>query len=167
MRAFSRKGARLCIYQMFVWSNLNFLHISQWITFPTQSCLAFIIIIIIIIIKRSRKRNVTAKSRKIRLMGEKETYKYLGILEAATNKEIKIKSKLRKYISDGQENVSKPNLAVESRQRKKKHLGCSPCKDTRGSSWNEQGRPLTNEQEIRKLMTMHNALHPRDDIERL
>ena len=31
---FSRTGAGLCIY------HFNFLHISQWIAFPTQSCLA-------------------------------------------------------------------------------------------------------------------------------
>ena len=37
--SFSRTGARLGIYHLFVWSNLNFLHISQWITLPTQSCL--------------------------------------------------------------------------------------------------------------------------------
>ena len=29
------------MYHLFVWSNLNFLHISQWITLPTQSCLVF------------------------------------------------------------------------------------------------------------------------------
>ena len=38
--AFSRKGAGLCIYHLLVWSNLNFFHISQLITLPTQSCLA-------------------------------------------------------------------------------------------------------------------------------
>ena len=38
--SFSRTGVGLCIYHLFVWSNWNFLHISQWITFPTQSCLA-------------------------------------------------------------------------------------------------------------------------------
>ena len=38
--SFSRTSAGLCIYHLFVWSNLNFLHISQWITLPTQSCLA-------------------------------------------------------------------------------------------------------------------------------
>ena len=38
--AFSRTGAGLCIYHLLVWSNLSFLHISQWITLPTQSCLA-------------------------------------------------------------------------------------------------------------------------------
>ena len=36
---FSRTGAGLCIYHLFVWSNLNLLHISQWITLPTQLCL--------------------------------------------------------------------------------------------------------------------------------
>ena len=38
--SFSRTGAGLCIYHLFVWSNWNFLHISQGITLPTQSCLA-------------------------------------------------------------------------------------------------------------------------------
>ena len=38
--SFSRTGAGLCIYHLFVWSNLNFLHIFQWITLPTQSCQA-------------------------------------------------------------------------------------------------------------------------------
>ena len=37
--SFSRIGAGLCIYHLLVWSNLNFLHISQWITLLTQSCL--------------------------------------------------------------------------------------------------------------------------------
>ena len=37
--SFSRTGAGLCIYHLVVWSNFNFLHISLWITLPTQSCL--------------------------------------------------------------------------------------------------------------------------------
>ena len=37
--SFSWTGAGLCIYHLLVWSNLNFLHISQWITLPTQSYL--------------------------------------------------------------------------------------------------------------------------------
>ena len=36
---FSRTDAGLCIQHLFVWSNLNFLHICQWITLPIQSCL--------------------------------------------------------------------------------------------------------------------------------
>ena len=38
--SFSRTDAGLCIYHLFLWSNWNFLHISQWIFLPTQSCLA-------------------------------------------------------------------------------------------------------------------------------
>ena len=38
--SFSRTGTGLCIYYLLAWSNLNFLHISQWITLPIQSCLA-------------------------------------------------------------------------------------------------------------------------------
>ena len=38
--SFSRTGAGLCIYHLLTLSNLNFLHISQWITLPTESCLA-------------------------------------------------------------------------------------------------------------------------------
>ena len=32
-------AAGLCIYNLLVWSTLNFLHISQWNPWPTQSCL--------------------------------------------------------------------------------------------------------------------------------
>ena len=37
--SFSNTDSELCIYHLFIWSNLNFLHNSQWITMPTQSCL--------------------------------------------------------------------------------------------------------------------------------
>ena len=36
---FSKTDSGLCIYHLLVWSHLNFLHISQWFTLPTQSCL--------------------------------------------------------------------------------------------------------------------------------
>ena len=39
--SFSRTDSGLCMYHLFVWSNFNFLHNSQWITLPTQSCLVF------------------------------------------------------------------------------------------------------------------------------
>ena len=38
--SFSWTYAELCIFYLLVWSNLNFLHISQWITLSIQSCLA-------------------------------------------------------------------------------------------------------------------------------
>ena len=37
--SFSRTDVGSGIYHLFVWSNFNFLHNSQWITLPTQSCL--------------------------------------------------------------------------------------------------------------------------------
>ncbi len=37
--SFSRTDADLCMYHLLIWSNLNFLHISQWIALPIQSCL--------------------------------------------------------------------------------------------------------------------------------
>ena len=36
---FSRTDAGLCILHLFIWSNLNFLHVSWWITLPTQLCI--------------------------------------------------------------------------------------------------------------------------------
>ena len=43
--SFSRTGTGLCIYHLFVWSDLNFLHISLWITLPTQSCLVLYLLL--------------------------------------------------------------------------------------------------------------------------
>ena len=37
--SFSRRDSELCIHHLFVWSNLDFLHISQCITLSTQSWL--------------------------------------------------------------------------------------------------------------------------------
>ena len=36
--SFSWTDDGLCIYHLLVWSNFNFLHISQWITLPNHSC---------------------------------------------------------------------------------------------------------------------------------
>ena len=38
--SFSKTDSGLCIYILLVWSKSNLLYNSQWITFPTQSCLA-------------------------------------------------------------------------------------------------------------------------------
>ena len=36
--SFSRTAARLCVYHLFLWSNSNFLHMSQRITLTTRLC---------------------------------------------------------------------------------------------------------------------------------
>ena len=46
--------------------------------------------------KKNNGRNRTAKSRKIRKLVEKETYKYLGMLEADGIKQVEMKEKLFK-----------------------------------------------------------------------
>ena len=37
--SFFTTDTRFCIYQLFVWTNFNFLDNSQWIALPTQLCL--------------------------------------------------------------------------------------------------------------------------------
>ena len=37
--SFSRRDAVLCMYHLLLWWNFDLLHISQWNTLPTQSCL--------------------------------------------------------------------------------------------------------------------------------
>ena len=46
--SFSRTGAGLCIYHLFVCSNWNSLHVSQYITLPTQSCLALLLLLLLL-----------------------------------------------------------------------------------------------------------------------
>ena len=62
----------------------------------------------------SGKRNMTEGierliQEKIRMLGVKETYKYLGILEADAIKHVEIKKKLKKNTSGERENFWKPN----------------------------------------------------------
>ena len=51
---------------------------------------------------------------KIRMLGEKETYKYLGILEADGIKQSEMKEKNKKSISGEGKNYSKPNHLEET-----------------------------------------------------
>ena len=68
---------------------------------------------------KSWKRDFTDRIKlqnqdKIRTLGKKETYKYLGILEADTIKQEKMKEKLRKNISEEPESYSRQNYIVET-----------------------------------------------------
>ena len=48
---FSRTDSGLCIYHLFVWSKLNFLHNSQWITFFAQ----FSLVLYFFALKKQKK----------------------------------------------------------------------------------------------------------------
>ena len=55
---------------------------------------------------------------KIRTLGENETYKYLGILETDTIKQVDMKEKLRKNISGEIESYSRQNYFPETFSKK-------------------------------------------------
>ena len=55
-----------------------------------------------------------ANQDKIRTLGEKEIYKYLGILEADTIRQVEMKEKLRKNISGEAECYSRRNYVAET-----------------------------------------------------
>ena len=67
------------------------------------------------LIMRSRKRQLTVdrielpNQENIRMLGQKEIYKYLRLLEAGTIKQVEMKEKFKKSFSGKQENYLKPN----------------------------------------------------------
>ena len=103
---------------------------------------------------------------KIRTLAENETYKYLGILETDTIKQVEMKNKIQKDLR---------------RTRKLLEIKLSSRNLIKGiNTWavllirysgpflkwtRDELRQM--EQRTRKLMTIHKALHPRDDVDRL
>ena len=66
------------------------------------------------LVMKSGKRRMTEKielpnQEKIRTLGEKETYKYLGILEADTIKQVEMKEKIKKEYLREPESYSRQN----------------------------------------------------------
>ena len=97
----------------------------------------------------------------IRILGEGVSYKYLGILEVDTIKHSTIREKIIK--STLEKTSQNPALQQKSFQ-KNKHLGSSSYKIARILlKIKEELRHM--DQRTRKLMTIHKALHPRDDID--
>ena len=102
---------------------------------------------------------------KIRKFGEKETYKYLGILEADTIKQVEMKGKIQKeYLRRTRKlletKLSSRNLIKEINTWAVPLVGYSGhfLKWTR-----EELKQM--DQRTRKLMIMHKALHPRDNVD--
>ena len=57
----------------------------------------------------TERKDLPNKEKKNRMLGEKETYKYLGMLEVDTIKQEEMKEKNEKNISRERESYSKPN----------------------------------------------------------
>ena len=104
---------------------------------------------------------------KIRTPGENETYKYLGILEADTIKQVETKDKIQK------EYLRRTRKLLETKASSRNHIKGI---DTLAVPLVRYSRPFLKwtrdefkqmDQRTRKLMTMHKALHHRDDVDRL
>ena len=101
------------------------------------------------------ERNCTTKST----LGEKETYKYLGMLEDATIKLMEMRQNQERVFKENQKATQEKTIAQELYQRDP-YLGCLPRKIFGTILEVGQRRTKTNGSENKKLMTMHMALHP-------
>ena len=125
-----------------------------------------------LLVMKSANRHITdgmelQNHDRIRTLQENETYEYSGILEADTIKQVQMKDTIRK----------------EYLKRTRKLLETRPSSRNLIKGINTWAVPLVRysgpflkwtrdelkqmDQRTRKLMTMHKALHPRDDIDRL
>ena len=103
----------------------------------------------------------------IRTLGKKETYKYLGILEADSIKQQEMKEKLKKVY------LRRARKLLETKLYSRnivKGINTWVVALVRYSGpflkWiREELKQM--DQRTRKLMSLHKALHPRDDVDKL
>ena len=124
------------------------------------------------VVIKSGKRHMTdgmelSNQDKIRKLGENETYKYLGILVADTIKQVEMKDKIQKeYIRRTRKlhETKLPNLNFI------KGINTWAVSLVRYSGpflkWTRDELKQMD-QRTRKQTTMHKALHPRDDVDKL
>ena len=124
------------------------------------------------LIMKSGKRHTTdgielPKQDMIRTLGENDAYKYLGILGADTIKQAQMKEKIQK------EYLRRTRKLLEKKIWSKKLI---KGRNTWAVPLVRYSGPFlksTNDElehigpKTRKLMTMHKALHPRNDVDRL
>ena len=103
----------------------------------------------------------------IRILREKEIYKYLGILETDTIKQVEMKEKIKK------EHLTRTRKLLETKLYSRnlvKGINTWAVLLVRylGLFLKWTGEELKQmDQRTRKLMTLHKALHPRDDVDTL
>ena len=104
---------------------------------------------------------------RIRTLKENETYKYFGILEADTIKQVQMKDLIRK------EYLRRTRKLLETKLSSRnliKGMNTRAVLLVRYSGpflkWTREELKQMD-QRTRKLMTMHKALHPRDDVDRI
>ena len=104
---------------------------------------------------------------RIRTLEENETYKYLGILEADTIKQVQIKDMIRKEYLRRTRKLLETKLSSRN-LIKGINTWAVPLVRYSGPflKWTREELKQMD-QRTRKLMIMHKALHPRDDVDRL
>ena len=119
--------------------------------------------------KKDKRRNRTTKSKRIRTHKEKENYKYLGIFEVHTIKQAEMKEKNKKRVSQTNVKASQNQQQLSSRNLMKEinTLSISLVKYLVPFLKGTRKELRQIDQMTRKLMTMHKALHLRNDIDRL
>ena len=121
---------------------------------------------------KSGKRHLTngielPNQDKIRTLVENETYKYLGILEADTIKQVEMKNKIQKEYLRRTRKLLETKLSSRN-LIKGINTWAVPLVRYSGPflKWTRE-EPRQMDQRTRKLMTRHKALHPKDDVDRL
>ena len=125
-----------------------------------------------ILVMKSGKRHMTdgmeqPNHDRIRTLEEKETYKYLGILEADTIKQVQMKDTIRKEYLRRTRKLLETKLSSRN-LIKRINTWAVPLVRYSGLflKWTREELKQMD-QRTRKLMTMPKALHPRDDVDRL
>ena len=124
-----------------------------------------------ILVIKSGKRHLTDEMElqsqdKIRTLREKESYKYLGILEADTIEQVEIKDKIKK------EYLKRTRTLLETKLSSWNFIKGINTLDVSLVRYSGPFLKWTREelkqmdQRSRKLITMHEAFHPRDDVDR-
>ena len=124
------------------------------------------------LVMKSGKRHLTngmelPNQDKIETFAENETYKYLGILEADTIKQLEMKDKIQEEYLRRTRKLLETKLSCRN-LIKGINTWALPFVRYSGSllKWTRDELKQMD-QRTRKLMTMHMAFHPRDNIDRL
>ena len=124
------------------------------------------------LVMKSDKRHMTdgmelPNHDKIRTLEENETYKYLGILEADTIKQVQMKDTIQKEYLRRRRKILEEKLSSRN-LIKGINTWAVPLVRYSGPflKWTREELKQMD-QRTRKLMTMHKALHHGDDVDRL
>ena len=125
-----------------------------------------------LLVKKSCKWHLTdgielPKQDKIRTLAENETYKYLGILEADTIKQVEMKNKIQKEYLRRTRKLLETKLSIRNLIKGINTWAVTLVRYSGPFFKSTRDELRQMAQRTRNLMTMHKALHPRDDVDSL